>query len=684
MIARILRAPLTRLLVVAIVPAVVLGVFVAALAAADAGTARIPAALVNDDALVQTKNDDGTTTTVAAGRLVVTGLTKPAAADAPAGAGIDWTLTNTKDAAQMLADGDVYAIVTIPKSFSKSISTVSTATPKQADISIRTDDAHGTLVSQIGGVVGDTIASTVGGQITTSVVSGLYGGYATVRSSLLKAADGASSLGDGATSLSSGLSKAADGGDGLASGATSLGDGARGIANGASSLGNGLDTAAAGAQSAADGAKRLSGGVDTYTDGVTKYTKGVDTLLDGVVSGSKTSAAAQSRLASGTGTIAGALRQLAAGDPTLSAQASGTLTQLAGQLDTISGGQSQLAAGSSQLAGSAGIATLRASGPRLSSGGASLDRGVSSLAGGLAKLPAGIRSAASGADRLATGAAQLGSGADRLSTGASQLTDGVRRSATGASKLADGADKLGSGLSDGAKQVPNLTKAQQQQAGKVVANPVDASATRANALSGPGQIVSTLIVPVGLWIGAAALVLLFGAVSRRLLSTGVGTGRLVGGALLRGVVVAVVQAVLIVVVVASTLGVSWGALVPLFLVAVVAGIAFLAIHQLLQALLGAAGTVVSIVLLGVQLVAVGGIYPIQLVSAPFQAISPFLPLTAAVNATTAVLTGASGAAVASGLFSLALWALLAFVLTVAVVARRRTSTALFSATPALT
>jgi putative membrane protein len=234
MIGRILRAPLLRLLIVAIVPAVVLGVFVAALAAADSGSARIPAALVNNDELVQTKNDDGTTTTIAAGRLVVTGLTKPAST--AAGASIDWTLTNAKDAAKLLADGDVYAIVTIPKTFSKSINTVSSSTPKQADIAIKTDDAHGTIVSQIGGVVGDTIASTVGGQITTSVVSGLYGGYATVRSSLLKAADGATSLGTGATSLSSGLSQAADGGDQLSTGASSLGDGARQLATGTSSL----------------------------------------------------------------------------------------------------------------------------------------------------------------------------------------------------------------------------------------------------------------------------------------------------------------------------------------------------------------------------------------------------------------------------------------------------------------
>jgi len=409
----------------------------------------------------------------------------------------------------------------------------------------------------------------------------------------------------------------------------------------------------------------------------------VNQLLDGIVSGSKQSAAAQTQLAGGTSTIADSLRQITQ-DPTLSAQSRGALTQIATQLDTISSGQTKLAAGSSQIASNPGIAQLRGAGTKLAGGGVSLDSGTKSLAAGLAKLPAGIRSAASGADQLASGTSQLGTGADKLSTGASQLTDGVRKSADGADQLASGADKIGSGLKDGAKQVPNLTKAQQTKAGKVIASPVNASATRQNPLSGPGQIVSTLIVPVGLWIGAAALVLLFGAVSRRLLATGVGTGRLVGGALLRGVVVAVAQAVLIVVLLASTLGVSWSALPLLFLVAVIGGIAFLAIHQLLQALFDRAGTVLSIVLLGVQLVAVGGIYPIELVSKPFQVLSPFLPLTAAVNATTAVLTGAPGGTIATGVLSLVLWAVLAFVLTVAVIARRRSSTELFSATPALT
>ena len=115
------------------------------------------------------------------------------------------------------------------------------------------------------------------------------------------------------------------------------------------------------------------------------------------------------------------------------------------------------------------------------------------------------------------------------------------------------------------------------------------------------------------------------------------------------------------------------------------GVAFFAMHQLLTALFGRAGTVISIVLLGAQLVAVGGLYPIELVSAPFQVVSPFLPLTASVSAMQAVITGASGGAIGGGIATLALTAVIAYALTVAVVARRRSSVALFAppAVPAL-
>ena len=237
------------LVVAAVVPALVLGVFVGALAAADKGHATVPAAVVNQDRFVQTKGADGRTTTIAAGRLVVTNLTKPASSSA--GLAIDWRLSNAKQAQDLLDAGDVYAIVTIPKDFSKSISSVSSTDPSRARITIRTDDAHGYVVSQLASSLGTSLTATLGSTIAEGVVKGLYGGLGTLHDQLGTAATGADKVGTGADALASGLGELATGQDGIASGATGLGSGAAQIASGADSLTGGLQQAASGAHSAA-------------------------------------------------------------------------------------------------------------------------------------------------------------------------------------------------------------------------------------------------------------------------------------------------------------------------------------------------------------------------------------------------------------------------------------------------
>ena len=82
--------------------------------------------------------------------------------------------------------------------------------------------------------------------------------------------------------------------------------------------------------------------------------------------------------------------------------------------------------------------------------------------------------------------------------------------------------------------------------------------------------------------------------------------------------------------------------------------AFTAFHYLLTIGLGRAGLVVSLFVLAVQVTSTGGIYPIQLLSTPFQLVSPLLPLTYAVNGMQGILSGGDpGAVVASALTLLA-------------------------------
>ncbi|OUD81233.1 hypothetical protein BC477_19500 [Clavibacter michiganensis subsp. michiganensis] len=71
--------------------------------------------------------------------------------------------------------------------------------------------------------------------------------------------------------------------------------------------------------------------------------------------------------------------------------------------------------------------------------------------------------------------------------------------------------------------------------------------------------------------------------------------------------------------------------------------AFTAIHYLLRQAFGRAGLVASLILLAIQAAAMGGVIPLQLVAAPFQAISPFLPLTYAASGMQAIIAGGARA-----------------------------------------
>ncbi len=684
-------------IVAAIVPALVLGVFVGALASADTGSATVPAAIVNNDRFVQSKGADGKTTTIAAGRLVVSNLTKPPAAGG--GARIDWRLSNEQQAKDLLAAGDVYAIVTIPKGFSKSISSVSGTNPTPAGITIRTDDAHGYIVSQLASSLGTSLTATLGSTIAESVIKGLYGGYGTLHDKLGTAATGAEKLGSGSTALASGLGQLAAGQDGIAAGASSLGSGAARLASGAGSLASGASALATGLGKAATGADALAGGAAKVATGVTTYTGGVSSLASGLHRAASSSSglerypAGVTAYTGGVKSASDGLAQVLAADPTIDAQSRAALTRIQQGLATLSAQNAALVAGAKGAASlQSGVSSASAGASKLAAGGPALAKGAHSVASGASSLASGLHASASGAERLASGAspiangvAGIASGANGLGSGAAKIAAGIRSSGTGAAKLGNGVSSLGSGLHTAVNGLPDTTDAQAARIAHVVANPVQATAVRQHETTSIGQIVAALIVPVSLWIGAAAAVLLFGAIRRRLLASGIGSARLVGSALARGAVLAAVQAVLLLVLMQATLGLGWDRAGLALLVALVAGVAFFAIHQLLTAAFGRAGTVISIVLLGAQLVAVGGLYPIQLVSTPFQVVSPYLPLTAAVGAMQAVITGADGGAVAGGIATLLLYGVAAFLGTVAVVSRRRSSVALFAppAVPAL-
>jgi YhgE/Pip-like protein len=621
-----------------IVPLAIAGLFAGALATADKRVDTIPAIVVNNDKMVNLTQPDGTTTPVLAGRQLVTELTA-AGKNGEKSAGFDWTISNSADAATALTAGDAYAVLTIPADFSASVTSLSGSAPKQAKLVIRTNDAHSYLAGSAAQSVGTAMTSAFGRAITQQYLAGFYKQLGTMGGSLTSAADGAAQVSSGV--------------DGLATG---------------------LDSLASGAASAASGASSAASGADSFASGVMSYTGGVDSLSAGLAQ-LNSGAAGLGALRTGLPAFAGGVQQSATGFAPLNQ----SLQQM------VAANRAAVAAvvpqGPEEIQKLAQLDKLAAS---LTTFGAGLDAlaaqspAISQAGSGIGSVVDGISQSANGAARLAAGSGELRSGADDLASGVSGIAVGVSRlaegtaaSAAGAHQLAGGAGTLATGLGSGAKQASALGNQDTASTAKVVSNPVTVSTTRANKIDSIGPVIGMIVVPLGLWIGALVIFLILRPLSSMALASTASTGRIVLRGLARAFAIAAAQAVAIVGLLHGALGVSWAVLPATLSFALLLALVFVTVHHALAALFGRAGTVVSLVLLALQLTSAGGLYPIEIVAKPFQVVSPFLPLTWAVDGMQAIVSGVGGAEVLGSAAVLGAFAVVSLLVSLGVVARRR-------------
>ncbi|GAA4054096.1 YhgE/Pip domain-containing protein [Agromyces indicus] len=672
------------------VPLAVAGLVAAAVGGADDRLDAIPAIVVNNDEMVTMTLPDGEEQPVLAGRQLVTELTGDGST------GFDWTISNDEQAAEALAAGDAYAVLTIPADFSASVTSLSGQAPTTAALDIRTDDAHGYLAGTVATTVGDAIADAFGQELTTQYLEGLYGNLIQVGGAFGEAADGAGQLADGADSLAGGL-------DQLAAGVGSSADGAQQLAGGLDQLAGGVGSAASGAAQGAAGAAAYADGVDQYTGGVDSLSGGLGALRDQtgrlgeLGTGIGDYVAGVQGLSAGYDQLEVGLLQLIDGNIAATAAAAGVpatcapepaapLVELcrlrAGVVDT-GDGASALAVGGTPIAeGAAGLGQLQSGIAGLADGASQLSSGSPQLRDGADRLTAGFEGLSGGLGELQSGASGAASGTSELAGGLAQLRDGASASADGATRLADGTGELADGLAEGAEGSSSLTDLDPEDTASVVAEPVTVAAQRDNAIDSLGQVIAMLLAPIGLWLGAMALFLVFRPFGREALASTAPTGRLVARTLFRGSLVGLAQAAAVVLLMHTALGVDWALLPQTLAFSALLAVAFTAIHAFLNAWLGRAGTIVSLVLVVLQLAASGGLYPLEIVSGPFQAVSPFLPLTWAVQGMQLIVSGAGGGAVAGAAAVVALFGLLGVAGTAAVVARRRGIRSVRSALPA--
>ena len=200
---------------------------------------------------------------------------------------------------------------------------------------------------------------------------------------------------------------------------------------------------------------------------------------------------------------------------------------------------------------------------------------------------------------------------------------------------------------------------------------MQSTASRDNEIGSTGEVIAMLFAPIGLWLGAMALFLVYRPFRRDVLGSTASTAGIVGRVLTRAGIIALAQVLGVVALMHTTLGVDVSLLPQTLAFSALLALAFTAVHAFLSAWLGRAGTIVSLVLVIVQIASSGGLVPLEVLSGPYQAISPFLPLSWAVQGMQAIVAGVGGAAVAGPAAMVALFGLGGVLGTALVVGRRR-------------
>lgn len=428
----------------------------------------------------------------------------------------------------------------------------------------------------------------------------------------------------------------------LGSSLTTAADGVSGLATGATNLSGGLGSLTGGATSAAGGAASLASGIGKYTGGVDSLSSGLRSLTSG--------AAGLSQLSAGVSTYTGSVTQLSQGLDQAYAYLQSTDPSAAAAIKQVKDGLSGASAGGNTLS--------------------------QQTAGGISGIQGGISQSAAGAAKLAAGSAGLRSGASSLASGVGALSSGAASAASGASALATGASQLATGLKSGADQLPATDTAAAAKSAKIAASPISLTVTRDHKIGDIGKVIATFFVPLGLWLGALAVFFLMRPVTRRALATSAGNGRLVLATLARASAITAVQALLLVALLHVALGVAWSSLPATLGFGLLLSLAFTAFHYLLTIVFGRAGLVASLLLLAIQVTSTGGLYPVQLLAAPFQVVGPLLPLTYGVQGMQGIIAGGDAGPIIAAALVLAAFGLASVLLSILALRRVRRADAL--------
>ncbi|MBO1333396.1 YhgE/Pip family protein [Streptomyces sp. VRA16 Mangrove soil] len=599
---------------------------------------KIPVALVNDD-----KGASAAGQKIHAGDDITKGLYDSDT--------FQWHELSAAQARAGVEDGTYYLSLTMPKDFSRRIASSSGDSPETGALQVRTNDANNYIVGQISRTVFSEVRSAASTHASRSFLDKIFISFSDIHDATKKAAKGADDLKGGIGKAKKGSKDLADGLKDAKKGSGDLASGLKKLDKGAGDLETGSRQVAAGTQLLADKVDGTAGQVLPFLKDNKKAIGDTARFVADSAAGVRHNLATLVKLAptAREGAHAGSdildtiyerrcekaliadpacpdlkkARTAAADVATVSDDLNTLIQDENGDLDTMD----------------RHLATLQKQSAALAQRAPTLDKDVADAVAQIDKLNKGAGEVAAGAKRLHTGLGTASTGSTTLDSGVGRLKTGAQDLDGGMFKLADGSGKLAGGLHDGVAQIPDYDKKDRDRRTEVMADPVRLASQSLHKAPNYGTGFAPYFIPLSLWVGAMVAYMLIAPLNRRALAVGASSWRVALAGWLPVAALGLLQVAALMSVLHWALGLQMlhAAGTIAFLCLVTA--CFAAIVQWLNARFGAAGRILVLAFLMLQLTSAGGTYPVQTSPGFFNAIHPFLPMSYIVEALRRLISG---------------------------------------------
>ncbi|MEU4995265.1 YhgE/Pip domain-containing protein [Streptomyces sp. NPDC021622] len=599
---------------------------------------RIPVALVNDD-----KGATAGGKKLAAGDGIVDGLRDSKT--------FDWHEVSAAEARDGVEDGTYYLSLTMPSDFSKRIASSSGESPETGALQVRTNDANNYIVGQISRTVFSEVRTAASTKASRSFLDKIFISFSDIHGATEKAAKGADKL-DG------GIGKAKKGSKDLAKGLKDAKDGSGDLAGGIKKLHKGAGELKDGSKKVSDGTQKLADKVNGTADQVRPFLKdNGKTIGDTAQLVADSSKAMRHNLDTWVKLAPGAAEGAADGSKVIgdlyteqcekaplpnpscpklkeAKKSAENVSTIADDMNTLIKDQN-----SDVKALDKHLATLQKKSQALADRAPHLDDDLETAVTQINDLNKGAGKVAKGAKKLHTGLGTAKTGSVDLDEGVGKLKTGANDLEGGLFKLADGSGKLASGLHDGVEQIPDYDKQDRDQRTDVMADPVQLASQSMHKAPNYGTGFAPYFIPLSLWVGAMVAYMLIQPLNRRALAAGASAWRIAFAGWLPVAALGVLQTAALMSVLHWGLGLQMARAAGTVGFLCLVTCCFAAIVQWLNARFGAAGRILVLAVLMLQLTSAGGTYPVQTSPSFFGAIHPFLPMSYVVDALRRLITG---------------------------------------------